>query len=272
MKTNDSIRFELKVVSLLCEFWAGSGFESKGVLKLEEKLLRFRAAIIASQKSGVAEDVPFEFLADDCTRVYPAIKYLEKCWKQQSQDEDIGTWLKTLTVPHQIGGEIDPITVNLPVPCPPEEIELLVERLGGDKKNKPSQLAEMIVGKRFLGGNKEVAFETVRKAKRLRKKEKARQSRHNLPDLGQEKKLLVSVLFDISSTGDSKTATRWRAKILDAIMTDYPMIGVYYLIKISNDLTDRSYLCDYDFSEIEKLYKHAYPNIVKGPFTKLLQA
>lgn len=271
-RTDSSIRLELKAISLLCEFWAGSGFESKDRIDHDLKLLHFRDGVKASQGSGVFEDVPFEFLADDYTRVYQAVNYLDNCWKEQSPSKDVKAWLKSVAVPYELGGKANTPIVNLPVPCPPGAIQLLTERLTMNTTNTPSKLAAKIVGKRLSRGETAIDFETVRKALRLRKKERAKKVRANLPNLPTEKKLLISVFFDVSSMRDCKRAEEWRAKILDAVMTDYPVIGVYYLIKVSNELAGRTYLCDYDFSEIEKLYKHAYPKNTEGPFAKLLQA
>lgn len=71
-ETNDeSIKLELKCVSLLCDNWAGPDFLKKKN-DFEYKMPHFRDAIIAGQGSGTPEHTPFEFLADDYEAVYTA--------------------------------------------------------------------------------------------------------------------------------------------------------------------------------------------------------
>ena len=266
----EGIRFEIKAVSILCDHWAGDYFYKKELCDWKEKLRHFRAAVFAGQGSGSPEDVPFEFLADDYAVVYRAVKYLEKEWKEQDST-NVDSWLNAKTVSYNIAESGRAFIVKLPVPCPPQGLDMLAQRLKGKKRHTPSKLAAIIVGMRLAKYGNEINFETVRKAKAGRKKKNARKKiRPNLPVLSFEKQLLTSVFFDLSSTKSKKEALIWRARILDALMADYPLIGSYYLIKVSNALDEQIYLHNYDYSEVEKLYRFAYPKGIDGPFSKLV--
>ena len=274
IETNDeSMKLELKSIALLCDYWAGPGFLKKKS-DLKEKFPLFRNAVFAGQGSGTPEDVPFEFLADDYEIVKTAVDYLENECKQGKPNEAIDSWLESIKIPYTFSENDTSFVVSLPVPCPPGAWEILVSRLKGGREFTPSKLAAIIVGKRLPGGNKAASWETVRAdyRKRKRNEKKARDVRANLPSITFEKQLLISVFFDLSSTNQEAESLNWRAKILDALMTDYPLIGIYYLVKISNELSGQTYTGNYDFKEVEKLFKFAYPKSKKGPFTKLLQA
>ena len=264
-----AIRFEIKAVGILCDHWAGDGFCRKKLFDMKEKLPHFRSAVFAGQGSGSPEDVPFEFLADDYAVVYRAVKHLEKEWKGQDST-NVDSWLKAKTVSYNITESGISFIVKLPVPCSLQRLHMLAQRLTGNKRHTPSELAAIIVGMRLAKYDNEISFETVRKAIAWRKKENARKIRPNLPVLSFEKQLLTSVFFDLSSTKSKKEALIWRARILDALMADYPLIGSYYLIKVSNALDEQIYLHNYDYSEVEKLYRFAYPKGIDGPFSKLV--
>lgn len=270
----ESIRLELKAVSILCDYWAGTGFGRKQPSELAQKIPHFRDAVIAGQGSGSPEDVPFEFLADDYDVVYYAVQNLDTRWLTEACGKTISTWLETVTVPYKLCRGKKCLTVNLPVPCPAKAVELLSSRFTkGKNRDTPSVVAAKIVSKRLSSNDTGVKWETVRKAPRLRKKERARvKFRQNLSLLLFEKRLLISVFFDLSSTTPDRKTLHWRAKILDALMADYPLIGIYYLVKVSTELAGRTYLCDYNFREVGKLYRLAYPKAVTGPFSRLVSS
>ena len=264
MRDDQQIRIEFEALSLLCHHWASRTIAGKDTIEWNDKLDKFNDAVITGMGSGAMEELPFEFVADEYEVVYEAIKKIETNWKNYNGDDCLSEWLKN----SKVSFEVEKQEIKLPCPWSPSRIE---SRLGGDKTATPSSIARGIVSWRLPGKSGLISSDAVKADIILRRKGGSREVRPPLPKLSFAKILLLHVFFDLS-TDSGKQAKLWKGRILDLISKEYPPIAIYYLIIVSDRIDERIYTGEYDFSEIEKLYKCVKSEIIDGPFTQLTQA
>lgn len=253
---SDLMRLELCALSEVLKFKSNWILTLKDEDLWKKKILKFREALLIGEGKKKEEFFPHEIVIDEYKVVKHIVDWVKKDFKK-NKPEDVGSWIKSSTIPFQCGKGI---TIFRPFPGLKKTIDMLVDYLTTKiKKRKPSEIAYYIVAER-LNEN----YETIRKKIRKRKRKGA--------NTNVRQRLLVSAFLDHNRCVRRNNFKLVSRNILDALwVSKYYPLSLFYLIKKSQVLPQTPDIIPWQDEMFDKLCKIVNPKR-KGIFNKIIHS